>query len=325
MQAFLVSHPRLSIPDVGSNMWTYFYQQYGDLSEEDNFERCLAAMLRYKHVRFLQPDPERIRREFWQSEPTYGRLFALFQQHHAERANKPRWGVQTGLIERYADEVMAAYPGAKIIHMIRDPRDRYQASLALWPNGKGRAGGATSRWGYSVALANRNLNKYPNQYKVVRYETLVRDPVETLKAVCDFIGEPFDPEMLTMSGAPKRRDKLRRRATATPGPTPLSDEFIGSYKGVVDKLEIAFLQHLLGKMMQQLDYELDPIVWSLQERVRYGLYLFPANYLRHAAWRALEAAQHNLPQWLGRRPDKRLVAKTNDAKPSKKGIKPKIS
>jgi hypothetical protein len=64
LRAFLVSHPRISIPAVGSNMWTYFYGQYGDLSQKDNFERCLQAMLQYKHVHLLRPDPERIRREF---------------------------------------------------------------------------------------------------------------------------------------------------------------------------------------------------------------------------------------------------------------------
>ena len=30
MRAFLVSHPNIAIPAVGSNMWTYFYGQFGD-------------------------------------------------------------------------------------------------------------------------------------------------------------------------------------------------------------------------------------------------------------------------------------------------------
>ena len=76
MRAFLTSHPNIAIPPIGSNMWTYFYGQYGDLGEEGNFERCLGAMLGYKHVAQLQPDVERVRREFWAGEPTYARLFA---------------------------------------------------------------------------------------------------------------------------------------------------------------------------------------------------------------------------------------------------------
>ena len=34
MRAFLASHPRIAIPAVGSNMWTYFYGQYGDSRKE---------------------------------------------------------------------------------------------------------------------------------------------------------------------------------------------------------------------------------------------------------------------------------------------------
>ena len=89
--------------------------------------------------------------------------------------------------------------------MIRDPRDRYHASLTLWPNGKGRAGGATARWLYSLALAQRNLQKYPDRYQVVRFETLVRQPEQTLRDVCDFLGEAYVPAMLAMEGDPERR------------------------------------------------------------------------------------------------------------------------
>lgn len=307
MQAFLVSHPRISIPDVGSNMWTYFYGQFGDLSRRNNFERCLAAMLQYKHVRYLQPDPERIRREFWQGAPTYARLFALFQQHYAEKNGRPRWGVQTGLIERYADRVLAAYPGTKMIHMLRDPRDRYQASLALWPNGKGRAGGATARWLYSASLANRNLKKFPERYMIVQYESLVRAPAETLQAVCRFIGEEFLPEMLTMSGAPARRAKLRRRASATTGPTPLSTEFIGAYRGQLPKLEIAFMQRFAASQMLAFNYNLDPIDFSPADWLRYAFRDGPSNLLRMAAWLGVETLQHHFPTLMGRKPDSRLV------------------
>ena len=130
LRAYLHSHPRIAIPAVGSNMWTYFYNQYGDLKDAGNFERCLSDMLKYKHVVFLEPDPDRIQREFWQGPPTYAHLFSLFLVHFAERENKPRWGVQTGLIERYADQIFSAYPGVKIIHMLRDPRGR-SASACL--------------------------------------------------------------------------------------------------------------------------------------------------------------------------------------------------
>ena len=43
MRAFLASHPNIAIPAVGSNMWTYFYGQFGDLAHRENY-----AIVRYE-------------------------------------------------------------------------------------------------------------------------------------------------------------------------------------------------------------------------------------------------------------------------------------
>jgi len=126
----LASHPHIAM-SRRTNLWPKFYQRYGDLSRTDNFQRCLKAMLQYKHITSLKPDADRINTEFQQGEPTYARLFALFEQHNAERLGKPRWGDQTELIERYTDPIMNAYPSAKFIHMIRDPRDQYLSPVYL--------------------------------------------------------------------------------------------------------------------------------------------------------------------------------------------------
>ncbi len=74
--ALLGSHSRIAIPIVGSNLWTYFDGQYGDLADDRNLDRCLAALARYKHARFLGPDLPRLRRELRAGDATYARLFA---------------------------------------------------------------------------------------------------------------------------------------------------------------------------------------------------------------------------------------------------------
>jgi hypothetical protein len=317
MQALLSSHPRIAIPPVGSNLWRLFYGQYGDLAREQNFERCLKAMLRYSHVQLLNPDPERIRREFRQGEATYARLFALLHEHYAQQQGKPRWGDQTGLLECYADHLFKADPEAKMIQMVRDPRDRYEASLARSPKGKGRAGGATARWLLSVRLAQRHTARYPDRYMVVRYETLVSQPEKTLVAVCDFLGEEYTPVMLTMSGAPYHRDKLMQKSGSNASEQILTDEFIGAYRGVVPPREIAFMQLWAGREMVAYGYELEPIHFSLGDWVSFFSTDFPANLLRALAWRGVEAVHDRLPMLFGRKPDPKYMV-DHKAKPPKR-------
>lgn len=307
MSAYLTSHSRIAIPAVGSNMWTYFYGQYGDLAEPANLERCLTALLSYKHVKFLKPDAARIRSEFWQGAPTYARLFDLFLLHFAEREGKPRRGAQTGLIERYVDELIEAYEGVRIVHMLRDPRDRYLASLELWPKGRGRAGGATARWQYSTRLAERHMHRYPDQFLIVRFEDLIKSTGPTLSAVCAFLGEDFEPAMLGMPEAPRHRDRLTGGAPSPTETDVLSSEHIGRFRGRVPPAEIAFIQQQAGRRMARYGYSLDPVHLSASERTRFWLVEWPSQMGRRLAWRGVEELQQQFPGQVRRKPGRRMI------------------
>jgi hypothetical protein len=241
-------------------------------------------MVHYKHVRFLKPDPERIRREFWQGTPTYARLFALFQEHHAEGEGKPRWGDQTGYIERYADPIFAAYPGAKMIHMIRDPRDCYEASFSKTSHRKGKAGISTASWLQTIGLARRNLGKYPGRYKIIQFEKMVSQTEETIREVCDFLEEPFVPSMLWMEDVPRFQSGPGLKAR--PKHSPLSTEFIGRYLTLPSKNEIAFIQKCAKDEMLASGYRLAPIQFTAQEHLHFHFIDWPINFLSMTTWRA---------------------------------------
>jgi hypothetical protein len=211
------------------------------------------------------------------------------------------------LIERYADQLFVAYPDLKIIHMVRDPRDRYEASLARWPDGKGRAGGASARWLYSLNLAERHLQNYPEQYKIVRFEALVEQTEATLREVCAFLGEDYVPEMLAMEGAPKHRDELMNGAELEHGQSPLSPQYIGLFRQNVPRHEIAFMQQQLGSKMLSYAYSLEPIEFSAAERISFALIDWPNQWVRMLAWRTVEALQHNLGGLIGRKPGERMI------------------
>src|SRR5512146_2136046 len=88
--ALLASHPNISMVRR-TNMWRYFHRRYGDLQDPENLERRLAHMLRYNRIQtFLKPDEQRIRQEFAEGKRSYGHLFALFHQQHAESLGKRR-------------------------------------------------------------------------------------------------------------------------------------------------------------------------------------------------------------------------------------------
>jgi hypothetical protein len=283
-------------------MWMYFHGQHGDLSVPDNLDRCLDAMLRYKHVAFLDPDERAIREEFAAGPHTDARLFAIFLEQFARREGKPRWGAQSGLEEQYAEEMFAAYPGLKMIHMLRDPRDRYAASLQKWPEGRGRAGGAAARWAFSVSLAERNLRRHPADYLVVRFEDLVTDPRAEMTRVCEFLGESLEEPMLRMSSADKHRAAL---AAGAPDGEILSTDHIGIHRNLVPLDELRFLEVRLGSLMRRWGY--GPAPARVERPLQWWVRVFPDQSLRMATWRVVEGLHHRFPRVAGRQPGRRML------------------
>jgi Sulfotransferase family len=288
MYALLASHPRIAMTRR-TNLWAHFYGQYGDLGDDANLDRCLDTMMRYRRLVKLRPDPERLRRELRAGERTYGRLFALLCEQHAEQLGKPRWGDKSLNTERYTQAIVDAYPGARILHMIRDPRDRFASSLTRWQRRRGGIGAGTAEWLASARLALRNAGDHPGAYRLIRYETLVSAPEQTLRDVCDFIGEPFAPEMLAMQGAPDFAARGSNSSYGRRTPGAITTSSVGRFREVLSPRQVAFVQRLARAEMAWFGYAPDPVPLPALGRVRFAVETVPLENARLLAWRVREA------------------------------------
>ena len=288
MYALLASHPNIAMTRR-TNLWTYFNNQYGDLNKAENLQRCLSIMSQYKRLRAIQIDTERVRREFYQGEKTYARLFTLIEGHFAERLGKSRWGDKSLNTERYMDDIFDAFPSAKIIHMMRDPRDRYASAKTRWTDMKGRVGAGTAMWLESVKLARRGQRKYPNQYMVVRYEDLVAQPEPMLRKICEFLGEEYVPEMLTMIGAPTHLNKGSNSSYGKREVGKITTDSIARYRQVLSPHEIKYMQDFCKDGMRQFGYALDDIRLSPRDWLSYLFADWPFNFARMFFWKLKEA------------------------------------
>ena len=287
LYALLASHPNLAMTRR-TNLWKHFYGQYGDLRDAGNLRRCLEMMRRYKRLAVLEPDFDRLERDFIAGPRTYPKLFDLLELQYAERIGRPRWGDKSLNTEQYADAIFAAYPGARILHMIRDPRDRFASSLTRWGVRRGGVGVGTAEWLSSVRIARRNQHRYPSGSLTVRYETLAAEPEASLREICDFIDEPFAPEMLTMEGAPVFREKgnssYERR-----DPGVISTGSIGRYRQVLTPRQIAFVQAVAKDEMVAFGYEADALELPPRQRLGFALHDVPIESTHLLVWRTREA------------------------------------
>lgn len=281
--ALLASHPNISMVRR-TNMWRYFYRRYGDLGEARNLDRCLDDMIRYRRMAPLSPDGERIRREFLEGPATYGRLFELFHAHNAERAGRGRWGDKSLHTEHYVDAIFTEFPNARIIHMIRDPRDRYASVRKRHGQDLSRVGAATGRWLDSTRVARRNLARHPGGYMILRYEDLAADPEATMRRVCAFIGEGFEPAMLAMGGAAQHRDTGGNSSFGDIEPGAISTTAIGRFRTVLRPWEIAFIELAARRHMRALGYRRTGVRPPAGERARFYTWHLPTQAARMVGW-----------------------------------------
>jgi Sulfotransferase family len=109
---------------------------------------------------------------------------------------KPRWGDKTPAYLFRVPDLLACFPSAKIVAIVRDPRDVYLSlrehgwvGYSTWEIGRyiARCGGLVTRWSKRFP---------PERFSIVRYEDVVLQPEVTLKRVCDFLCLPFEPTIV---------------------------------------------------------------------------------------------------------------------------------
>lgn len=164
---------------------------------------------------------------------------------HAARLGKRRWAEKTPGNVLHMDRILAHWPNARILHIVRDPRDVF-ASLreaGKWDTVEAFA----SRWCTFLGAAEghkRTLGLGPDRYLEVRYERLVRDPEEAMGEVIAFLGEDWEPACAAFDGKPDDFEKVRA-ATGKASTTlkslaaPLNDARMGLWRRVLDEAELA--------------------------------------------------------------------------------------
>ncbi|MFP3913783.1 MAG: sulfotransferase family protein [Actinomycetota bacterium] len=282
----LESHPDLAVTRR-LNFWDFYVDRFGDLGEPARLEACLGAMMSYTRIRRLEPDPDRLRAEFRAGEATYVRLFQLLQEQNAARLGKSRWADKSLMAEGHADAILSAFPDAVMIHILRDPRDRYASRATHRSAGRGGIGSGTAAWLWSARLARANARNHPGRYLVVRYEDLVARPEPVMRSVCDFAHLPFDPSVLSPVSAPGRR---------------LHSRSVGRYRGDLTPGEIWFSQLAAGRMMRAWAYDIATLEWGKAEKMRYLATRMPRELAGLVLWapaRWVSAAKGRRPS--GRR------------------------
>jgi Sulfotransferase family len=131
-------------------------------------------------------------------------LFVWVHEQYAARQGKPRWADKSPAYALIVEYINSLFPDCQVIHVIRDPRDVLDSWVRRWGYLSGRT--AVGAWPSHVKSAREFGARHgPDRYYEVRYEELVNDPEKVVKALMEWLGEPWEDQVLNLERSARKR------------------------------------------------------------------------------------------------------------------------
>jgi hypothetical protein len=205
-------------------------------------------------------------------QPTLRDLVEIVYRTHLAREGKQRWGDKTPAYIRIVPQLAELYPGARFIHLLRDGRDVAKSFQSV---------------GWYGPLLNRNMGEWleatrldarwrrmpvADRLFLVRYEDLVRDTERTVRGICDFLGEEFEPQMLAWEDkvdrlVPSREMAIHAKLRRKPDPADIE-----RWRREMSTSELLVAEAFMGTELGRAGYErrFGGVMWRpLMPVVRY--------------------------------------------------------
>jgi Sulfotransferase family len=186
LRLMLCAHPRIYITHEASfYVWESIHGRRGPL------DAFLAYYFQTHSFRWLRLDPSRVTASLPSSPPRLADVYAGVMREKAASYGRPRFGDKTPSHAAHLGRVFEDFPGARVVHIVRDPRDT-ALSLSRMP------------WACASLQANAGLCEierkqvapYRDRMLQIRLEDLLAAPQDTMKEVLAYVGEPWDDAVL---------------------------------------------------------------------------------------------------------------------------------
>jgi hypothetical protein len=261
LQLILNAHP-----DVAIHGEIHFFDEILQLKTEipgfeteqdrDKFLGQLGRTNALQYVPGLQPRLEVVRKRLGTAaSPGYELFFLLLMQAFAEESGASRFGEKTPQNIRYLPELSEIFPEAKIVHIVRDPRD-VVTSLMRMPWAPDSVVLNAIKWKIDMLYMHDYLESGGAAHEL-RYEDLVAEPESTLRALCRFLDVPWDPVMLAFnrSADANIQDEPWKAGTRR----ELNASAVSGWKNKLSPSEARVVQLATSPFLQHYGYEREPI------------------------------------------------------------------
>lgn len=230
-------------------------RQRGGLEDPDKAARFVAAVWSHPRVRLweLAGEPPAVPAGLSHAEAYRFAVEAPYRAY-ARREGKERFGDKTPAYLHAVDELLAIWPDARVVVLVRDARD-VTLSIAKLPFGPNNPYTAAAWWARGVRAGLAAERRHPQQVLTVRYEDLVGDPEPTVKAVCAHVRLGYNSEMLAIERAGPGKIVSEQADWYTGVSSPISTAASGRWRTTMSEDDRRVVVAVAGPELEELGYE----------------------------------------------------------------------
>jgi hypothetical protein len=263
----ITSHPGIVVPpECGFAVWWHVKYLDWDVLRLSEFMEDLKTS---KKIETWKLDYDKLSSFIESRRPaSYAETVSLVYEFYAT-GRKPgfhRWGDKNNFHLNHIPTLRALFPEALFVHIVRDGRDvacsyrklgdaNIQSVYA--PRLPKDIAVIAHEWQTNVGtVTNAFAGIPPTQAFDIRYEDLVRDTKSSLRRLCEFLGEDFDPAMLeyhrlNQSEQLEPSEFLQWKENTLREPLK---ERIGNFTRELSVVEITAFEEIAGGMLEAHGY-----------------------------------------------------------------------
>jgi Sulfotransferase family len=248
LRSLLSRHPAIAICGE-TRFFADVYKRrsvFGSLENLENRRRLVDEYLATARVARLDIDLKQLRCKLLDEATSYPAFLAAVMNGFADFHHKPRSGEKTPHHAFFTETLSEWYPGAYLIHIVRDPRD-VVASLQRMPWAVKSIWNNAWIWVLFNRAAEESLHR-PGYLKV-QYEKLVDSPQQELMRICRHIGEEW-PDSLDVPTDPSAPYSWPSSAHG-----PITRSRLQQWRGQLSTEEISVVERIAGKRLEQYGYQ----------------------------------------------------------------------
>ena len=256
LRSILNSHPKLCVtPEALFVM--HLYQKYHHVQNWDkksleNFYDDL--ILEERLTRWWQLDKNNLKKIIL-SQPkniNFSELCKLVYWQYSQEQEKEGvvyLGDKNPGYTLFMEKLLATFPKAKFIHMVRDPRDNV-LSFQKADFDLNNTTALAIRWLSYNQKALQFIEQHPSICLLVRYEDLLSDSEATLRKICRFLGVDYTSDLLEFYKKPKNVFEWNKRIAE-----PLNPSMAYKWKTEMPDNQLETINFITKPLIEYFEYD----------------------------------------------------------------------